>query len=74
MNHLSRIWTAVAQGRADGGLKSIALRSASAAAAAAAVAGLGIGRAAVGAGAEDRRKQADDSFRRAMYLSCWAPS
>lgn len=71
MNHVNRMWTKVAQGRADGRLKSTALRSASVAAAA--VAGLGIGRALGAAGAEDRRKQAEDSFRRAMYLSCWGP-
>ncbi|WOK91906.1 hypothetical protein Cni_G00597 [Canna indica] len=86
MSQLSRVWmaasVAVVQGHtAEGSVKSSALRSLHRAAGrlasaspAAVAAGLGIGRAMGGAGGEDRRKQADDSLRKAMYISCWAPS
>ncbi|KAG1347176.1 hypothetical protein COCNU_06G010050 [Cocos nucifera] len=36
--------------------------------------GLGISRFSSDGSAEERRKQADDSLRKAMYISCWGPS
>lgn len=34
----------------------------------------GMGRLLGDGSGEERRKQADDSFRKAMYMSCWGPS
>ncbi|THU47036.1 uncharacterized protein LOC103997695 [Musa acuminata AAA Group] len=83
MSYLNRVWmaatVAVVQGHTDHGINSSQLRSLHRAgdrlaSAAAAATGVGIGRALGGAGAEERRKQADDSLRQVMYLSCWGPS
>ncbi|RWV77294.1 hypothetical protein GW17_00061896, partial [Ensete ventricosum] len=63
---------AVVQGHADLGIKSSGHLGTVPTAAAAA--GLGVVRGLGGAGNEERRKQAEDSFRKAMYLSCWGPS
>ncbi|URE27360.1 Wound-induced protein [Musa troglodytarum] len=78
MRYLNSVWmaasVAVVQGHANQGIKSSGHLATVAVAAAAAAAGLGVFRGLGGAGNEERRKQADDSFRKAMYLSCWGPS
>ncbi|RWV77620.1 hypothetical protein GW17_00061524, partial [Ensete ventricosum] len=75
MGYLNRVWmaatVAVVQGHTDHGINSSQLRSLHRAgdrlaSAAAAATGLGIGRALGGAGAEERRKQADDSLRQVI--------
>lgn len=81
MRYLNSVWmtasVAAAQGHADQGMKSsghLATVATAAVAAAAAAAGLGVVRGLGGGGNEDRRKLAEDSFRKAMYLSCWGPN
>ncbi|WOL15077.1 isoflavone reductase-like protein [Canna indica] len=78
MGYLNRVWmaasVAVMQSHTDHGITPSQLRSlhragdrlVSATAASAAAAGLVIGRARGGAGAEERRKESDDSLRKVM--------